>query len=176
MYRNNNRRIINFRNFNVNDIMRQIKFKAKRTYGKEWIEGYYMFDGKFHYMANQNMGFTWDMIDPETLCQFTGKTTCKGNEIFENCIVFDEVSEEDRDRRVYFVCKWIDEWSRFVLLHLHEIMDYENSGVEELEDDGTFGMKGIEKLHYAGNYIDNPELLEKGVGDENEELEKYKAN
>jgi hypothetical protein len=143
--------------------MRPIKFKGKKKLGSEnWVEGYYIFDGQFHYIANQNTGLPWDMIQEETLCQFTGKTSYKGNEIFENCIVFDEDSQPEGDIRTYFVCKWIDEWCMFALLHYHELIEYENGGVKMLDDDRTFGMDSIEKMHYAGNYIDNPEILEKG--------------
>lgn len=152
--------------------MRSIKFKGKRLDNKEWVEGFYWasLDPKCketkwrgYYIHNGCSIENPCEIDPETLCQFTGKTTCKGNEVFENDIVFDEKAGENGDSRSYLVCKWINEWSRFVLLHLYELMDYESGGVKELDNDGTFGMNSIEKLHYAGNYIDNPELMEEGL-------------
>jgi len=69
------------------DHMREILFKARR-YGNinsEWVEGYYFvsFVGN-HKISRKIDGILHtDIIDPETLCQFTGACTADGKRIFE---------------------------------------------------------------------------------------------
>lgn len=93
----------------------------------------------------------------------TGRKLNKGQDLFEYDIVFDEIEEEDGDRRLYYVCKYIPEWGKFVFLTYGEHLLYEDCGIgsEGLEDDGTFSIEWSENYHYAGNYFQNPELLER---------------
>ena len=68
-----------------------IKFKAKRLDGKGWVKGSlirstagikeraYIIDS-FSSMSDYSV----IGIDPSTICQFTGLTDCKGNEIWEH--------------------------------------------------------------------------------------------
>lgn len=75
--------------------MREILFKAKRTDTKEWVEGY-PFPSEPGEKLNRMIIFE-DIqggstmatveIDPETLCQFTGKTDKNGVNIFESAKV-----------------------------------------------------------------------------------------
>lgn len=75
--------------------MREILFKAKRIDNGEWVEGYYLRD-QYHrggkdiiFYRKDSDWFTvyTDIIDPETLCQFTGLCDKNGKRIWENDII-----------------------------------------------------------------------------------------
>ena len=93
--------------------------------------------------------------------QFTGLKDEKGREIYDGDVYFNEIEQEDGDVRLYYICKWINEWGRFVWLHLPgELMDYEDNGVENfVEYEFDFDAK---RMHYAGNIHETPERLEAG--------------
>lgn len=75
--------------------MREILFKAKRKDNGEWVEGYYLRD-QYHRSGKDIIFYRKDsdwftvytnIIDPETLCQFTGLTDKNGNKIWENDVI-----------------------------------------------------------------------------------------
>lgn len=75
--------------------MREILFKAKRINNGEWVEGYYLRDqyhigGKdiiFYRKDSDRFTVYTNIIDPKTLCQFTGLTDKNGKRIWENDII-----------------------------------------------------------------------------------------
>lgn len=127
---------------------REILFKAKRIDNGEWVEGQYAYitnplteDGKpiKHLICNGTSIFN-DLIDPETLCQYTGLTDKYGKEIWENDIV--KLPDEDD----YFKCEWDEDAARFVLNGDGLTVDFDNYYGYECE--------------VVGNIFDNADLLE----------------
>lgn len=128
--------------------MREILFKAKRIDNGEWVEGQYVYitnplteDGKpiKHLICNGTNIFN-DLIDPDTLCQYTGLTDKDGKKIWENDIV------ELPDEEGYFTCEWEEDAARFVMNGDGLTVNFDNYWSYQTE--------------VAGNIFDNPELLE----------------
>lgn len=103
-----------------------IKFKAKRLDNGEWVKGdlAHSLDGGLNIF-----GFTREngvdcysgvhLIDPETVCQFTGLKDCEGNEIWEGDIVHDS-------------------YDRLFIDNLYEVV--------YIEEEGTFAFKSLDKV------------------------------
>ena len=139
---------------------REILFKAKRKDNGEWVEGQYVYitnplteDGKpiKHLICNGTNIFN-DLIDPDTLCQYTGLTDKNGRKIWENDIV--KCLKRTEGYELYQVV-WRNEFADF--------------GVEPIKP--KYGAKypiglsdGVTLCGHDyrafGNIFDNPELLE----------------
>lgn len=127
---------------------REILFKAKRKDNGEWVEGYYVYCRKRHYILpvlNKAIGFDeredkWIEIDIDTLYQYTGLTDKNGKKIWENDIV--KLPDEDD----YFKCEWDEDAARFVLNGDGLTVDFDNYYGYECE--------------VVGNIFDNADLLE----------------
>ena len=74
--------------------MREILFKAKRKDNSKWVEGYYLkrydlLGNEEHLIFHADSYTVWEYaeIDPETLCEFTGRCDKNGKRIWENNIL-----------------------------------------------------------------------------------------
>jgi uncharacterized phage protein (TIGR01671 family) len=138
---------------------REILFKAKRIDNGEWVEGQYVYitnplteDGKpiKHLICNGTNIFN-DLIDPVTLCQYTGLTDKDGKKIWENDIISIHAYSYDEPEDDYFgvvtYCEKDACWS---------LNNNEKYGEIICE---CFGSYTTEIINH-GNIFDNPELLE----------------
>lgn len=144
--------------------MREILFKAKRKDNGEWIEGSLIdldIDSGYCYIVppykkasilpiNFLITDRMKLVDPETLCQFTGLCDKSGNKIWENDIVL--VAES-----VYSAVK-------FGLYHEASKSERTHQGFYLESMDGYYYR---EELGYCakesvvvGNIFDNKELLQ----------------
>lgn len=140
--------------------MREILFKAKRKDNGEWAEGYYLRDqyhrsGKdiiFYRKDSDRFTVYTDIIDPETLCQFTGLCDKNGKKIWENDIV--------NHNGEYAPVKFGRYCSCF---------DYGNYNFGFYVDfpEKTFYRKELgywcRKVKIAGNVFDNPEFKQRNL-------------
>ena len=158
--------------------MREILFRAKRKNWRElpkeewWVEGYYCYFMDTHCILPRNLDYDAAMfgeqkvfviIDPETLCQYTGLNDKNGNRIWENDIVSCEHEKypEDNPLEVYPLFPEPVKYNR-------------NYAVEFINTRSSYGYrlrnKSIHfmltgnviynhKIEVLGNIFDNPELL-----------------
>lgn len=128
---------------------RENLFKAKRKDNGEWVEGQYVYitnplteDGKpiKHLICNGTNIFNY-LIDPDTLCQYTGLTDKYGKKIWENDILRNEKGDIG-------VVQWFEEHAAFMIWNKtkHYIC--------------YLAENDFSKIEIAGNEFDNPELLE----------------
>ena len=128
--------------------MREILFRGKHMHvcpenkhlDGTWVEGYladenHINDGKYEFL-----------IDPETICQYTGLTDKNGKKIWENDILeghLDDKFPEDvtREKVIWHESGWKTEEPGCVDKEYLDEFDTENFEV-------------------VGNVFDNPELLE----------------
>ena len=143
---------------------REILFKAKRKNWRElpkeewWVEGNLITNEReegtayIGYIFDVHNGVIEDFdiveIDPETLCQYTGKTDKNEKKIWENDIVrTSKFGKDDGNGHDYagfdvFVVKW------------------DNGGFALFNKRRRFNLRTDEKSYEViGNIYDNPELL-----------------
>ena len=134
---------------------REILFKAKRLDNGEWVEGYYVYCRKRHYILpvlNKAIGFDeredeWVKVDPDTICQYTGLTDKNGKKIWENDIC------DRKEKYPEIVTYNKGDWQ----------LDYSYAlGKEKHFCACNLGFYACERecVEVIGNVFDNPELLE----------------
>ena len=138
--------------------MREILFRGKWRYNGEWVEGHYvkaldMYDREIHVIFESTATFYSDgetsgfiLVNPETICQYTGLTDKNGKKIWEGDILeghLDDKFPEDvtREKVIWHESGWKTEEPGCVDKEYLDEFDAENFEV-------------------VGNVFDNPELLE----------------
>ena len=129
--------------------MREILFKAKRIDNGEWVEGYvvrkhglyFIYDIVNSESCRQNIY----EIDPETLCQFTGRCDKNGKRIWENDVVW---LVYDGKEHIYQII-----WDNSEL-------DFKATNGEENYGSNFEYLLCCDEIEVIGNIFDNPELLQ----------------
>lgn len=133
---------------------REILFKAKRIDNGEWVEGQYVYitnplteDGKpiKHLICNGTNIFN-DLIDPDTLRQYTGLTDKNGKKIWENDILCGHLDEKYPEDITYTKVFW----------NVNGFYTKESCSI----DVHLLDRFEQEYFEVVGNIFDNPELLE----------------
>lgn len=141
--------------------MREIIFKAKRIDNGEWIEGSLIdldIDSGYCYIVQPYKKASilpiiflitdrMKLVDPETLCQFTGLCDKNGNKIWENDIVTCQTRYGGDTGKVVF------HNGKFCVLWNSAYHYPRNGKCENYYDINT-------KNSVKGNVFDNPELLQ----------------
>lgn len=126
--------------------MRTIKFRGKCRETKEWVYGYYVYEGMGNhlivsYNEERNKVLSWEVI-PETVNEYVGCDDKYQVEIYENDYLLDEflsTPEEKIYSRVIFNDGGFSTVSKGIYFEIRE--ENETSAV-------------------VGNVVDNPELGE----------------
>lgn len=130
--------------------MREILFKAKRTDNGEWVEGfvvrkhglYFIYDIVNSESCRQNIY----EIDPETLCEFTGRCDKNKKRIWENDILMAHLDESYPEDVTYETVEWgVAGWVT------HEANSVDRQYLDEFD---------TEHFEVVGNIFDNKELLQ----------------
>jgi hypothetical protein len=153
--------------------MREILFRGK-TGNREWLEGYVMMhDHNKATMFRQHPGdgsLEGTMVDPETVCQFTGLTDKNGVKIWENDILQGNGNPKDLNAVVFGKLRVIN------IEPLGVVDDVIGWYYKPLETDALskaipfclpmplteYYIKRCE-FEVIGNIFDNPELMEGGA-------------
>ena len=140
--------------------MRENLFKAKRKDNGEWIEGSLIdldIDSGYCYIVpafknastlptNWLIADRMILVDPETLCQFTGLCDKNGKRIWENDILMAHLDELYPEDTTYKTVEWgIAGWVT------HEAGRIDRQYLDEFD---------TEHFEVVGNIFDNPELLQ----------------
>lgn len=138
---------------------REILFRGKKAYTGEWIYGYFERMCEFTFIANEEMRRVREMVDSETVGQFTGLTDKNGVKIFEgdildlNCFMITDVGVVKFGKY-----KSNDMSNDFPCGHVGFYVD-----IEEHQRKRNYVRKDIlffaSKCKIIGNIYDNPELL-----------------
>ena len=112
----------------------EILFKGRRVDNGVWVEGFY---SQFHNrptidkpnshqifelidkgvkLFGSSIGGYWHIVDPETICQYTGKNDRKGKRIFSNDIVRSFGEGDFASLFEDFIVKWDEDKCRYIAI------------------------------------------------------------
>ena len=139
--------------------MREILFKGKSVQTGEWIEGYFAIicektviiekESEKYYSIDDEKNSRGNRIieiNPETLCQFTGRCDKNGKKIWENDILMAHLDESYPEDVTYETVEWgVAGWVT------HEANSIDRQDLDEFD---------TEYFEVVGNIFDNKELLQ----------------
>lgn len=148
--------------------MREILFRGKRIDNGEWVEGYYvkaldMYDKEIHaifdtmttfYACGETSGF--ELVDPETICQYTGLIDKNGKKIWENDLVKYLFSDTIAPIRYGSYQSCFDSTKTE---HVGFYVDWSVTDKEYMRKDLGYWINMVD-AKIVGNKFDNSELLE----------------
>lgn len=145
---------------------RPIIFRAKAVSSGQWVYGNLIHSKRFEGCSNewrihnQDTGLESDIL-PETVGQFTGLMGRNDRHVFEGDIFFEEVENDHGDERLYCVVIWLEIRAQFAMLAMSEYIEWRDNGDGILYQFENYEIdyNDLEKLHYAGNIHDNPDLI-----------------
>ena len=142
--------------------MREILFRGKRTYNREWIEGsllkvtfngetvYLIFGDCFSYNGNDVMALIHALVDPATVGQYTGLTDKNGKRIFDGDIV-----------KIWGMSAGVNGLWRVVYSEVNHEWALERDPNYHHHHFSFSDLNGFhETCEIIGNIHDNPDLLE----------------
>lgn len=143
--------------------MREIIFKAKRKDNEEWVEGL-LWKKKYNHnkifiscFPDKDDNEEVFVVDPDTICQYTGLTDKNGRKIWEN----DIVRYNEEDWFPYAVVKYGEYKNNGNMdCYLGFYMDWQNDIYFRVDIGYWVKNRDIEVI---GNIFDNPELLKGGA-------------
>lgn len=143
--------------------MREVLFRGKRKNDGEWVVGYYvvkndpLLNTKMHFILYQDRNggfstslFSWSVVDPDTVGQFTGLTDKNGKKVFEGDIIRELDGSMDGIPRE--VC-WDEAHMNFNCPLVRKHWAYGQNAC------GLWLMQS-ENIEVIGNIFDNHKLLE----------------
>ena len=139
--------------------MREILFRAKRMRDKIWVEGSLLVlddDSGYYFITQPYKSASTlpvkdliynhtHLVDPETVCQYTGMTDRNGKKIWENNIVQMFYRDGGTDTGTI---RYTEQCARFQYYEAGEI---------------GYGIDITCDMEVIGNIFDNPELLKGGA-------------
>lgn len=128
--------------------MREILFRAKHIHklpqnehlDGRWVYGY-LYDENYINSSELEGDI---LVDPETVCQYTGLTDKNGRKIFEGDIVKHFNQSQDDEKYVVGCIKWDQDSCKFV---------------KEKKNGAKYTINNKCTYEVIGNIFDNPELL-----------------
>lgn len=114
---------------------REILFKAKRLYNGKWVEGFVWADCDSCCILRDGDSY---LVDPSTVCEYSGLTDKSGKKIFEG----DIISIENPKPFAPWICKvvyenccwWLDGQSRVAKVMLTDYADVEMEIIGSIHD------------------------------------------
>lgn len=148
---------------------RRNKFRAKSLNSNEWVYGNLVATIDYKYILNiisidskAQPVIEFIIVDPNTIGEFTNHFDANGKEIYEGDFYREEKGGDYLDERVYFICVYIKELSRFAWLTVDEKFEYETTSDMEnfLDTEMSMTSKDSKRIKVVGNVIDNYNKIE----------------